>query len=50
MMAIGNKIIAIHFASYLKPSQNDGSKDEMVIFTGLNKSTVATRNIVKTRI
>ena len=45
-MAIGNKIIAIHFASKRKPSQNEGSNDENVIAGGLNKKTVDIRNTV----
>ena len=37
---MGNKIIAIHLASNLKPNQKDGNSDENGMLAGLNKKTV----------
>lgn len=46
-MAIGNSIIEIHFTSKRKPSQKEGSKEEMEIALGLKRKTVEILNSVK---
>ncbi len=46
-MAIGNKMIEIHFTSNRKPSQKEGSSEEIETPVGLNRKTVDTRNSVK---
>jgi hypothetical protein len=43
---MGRRIMEIHLASYLKPSRNEGSSDSTLVFSGINKTTVATRKIV----
>ncbi len=46
-MAIGNKMIEIHFTSKRKPSQKDGSSEVIETPFGLNKKTVDILNSVK---
>jgi hypothetical protein len=40
-------MIAIHFASYRKPSQKEGSRELKGVFNGRKRKTVATLNKVK---